>query len=85
MFLTEFVMEEMPVKVSRFHGGYDVKTSCLTIDVVEGALLGTEFSSKKLKITLTFDAQQTWLIGEMVETLKRRSTHGFGLEPESEN
>jgi hypothetical protein len=78
-------MEEMPIKVSKFHGNYDVKTSSLTIDVVDGTLLGTSFSRKKLKITLTFDAQQTWLFGEMVDTLKRRSTHGFGLEPESEN
>ncbi len=74
-------MEEMPIKVSKFHGAYDVKTSSLTIDVVEGALLGTRFGNKKLKITLTFDAQQTWLIGEMIDTLKKRSQHGFGAEP----
>ncbi len=74
-------MEEMPIKVCKFHGDYDVKTSSLKIDVVEGTLLGTSFSNKKLKITLTFDAQQTWLIGEMVDTLKKRTPYGFGLEP----
>ena len=74
-------MEEMPIRVSKFHGNYDVKTNSLTIDVIDGTLLGTSFSRKKLKITLTFDAQQTWLIGEMVDALKRRTTYGFGREP----
>jgi hypothetical protein len=74
-------MEEMSVKVSKFHCDYDAKTSNLTIYVVDGTLLGTGSSDKKIKIALTFDAQQTWLIGEMVDTLKRRTTYGFGLDP----
>jgi uncharacterized protein (DUF779 family) len=83
--LTEFAMEEMPIWVSKFHGNYDVKTSSLTIDVVEGTLSGTGFSNKKHKITLTFDAQQTWLIGEMVDALKKRTSYGFGIEPGPRN
>lgn len=74
-------MEKMPINVSKFCGNYDARTGSLTIDVLGGTLLGTSISSEKLKITLTFDAQQTWLVGEMVETLKKRSQQGFGEEP----
>ena len=73
-------MEDMPITISKFLGNYDAKTACLNLEVVEGTLLGSEISGKKLKITFSFDAEQTWLVGEMIDTL-RCTTQGFGVAP----
>lgn len=77
-------MEDMPITISKFRGDYDVKTACLRVDVVEGTLLGSKISGKKLKITFSFDAEQTWLVGEMIDAL-RLTTQGFGVAPKLVN
>ncbi len=74
-------MQTMSIHVKKFYGHYDASTRCLTVDIAKGSVLQTEVDETKLKVELIFDPETTWLMGEMVDTLKKRSQNGFGSEP----
>ncbi len=75
-------MQTMSIHVKKFHGHYDISKKCLTIDIVKGSILRTEVDNSSFKVALIFDSDATWMMGEMVEALKQRTTYGFGAEPE---
>ncbi len=74
-------MQIMSVHVKKFQGDYDTKTKCLTVKIVKGNVLKTEIDEFEFKVELTFDPEATWLMGEMVDTLRKSSLHEFGTEP----
>ncbi len=75
------MMQMMTIHVKKFHGDYDISKKCLSMCIVKGSILQTEVDESSFKVELIFDSEATWMMGEMVDALKNRTTYEFGDEP----
>lgn len=75
-------MESMTININDFKCNYDTKTKSLTMAVLKGSILNSDIERDKLKVTLNFDPEKTWLLGEMVSILMSNNSYSFGEEPQ---